>query len=108
MEYTLINPLIAVRDIHFGSTVIVAGIVFFDLIVVSATLRATDSQLGTTASTFRVRTALTLWICMALSIVSGFAWLCLLAARIVDRPIRDVIADGTVWIVLSKTQFGFA
>ncbi|HEY4815463.1 MAG TPA: copper homeostasis membrane protein CopD [Chthoniobacterales bacterium] len=108
MEYSLINPLVAVRDIHFGSTVIVAGIVFFDFFVASPTLRTTGSQLGTTAAALRTCTALALWISMALSIVSGIAWLCLLAARIVGKPIEDVIADDTVWIVLSQTQFGFA
>jgi putative copper resistance protein D len=107
MEHTLINPLIAVRDIHFGSTLIVAGIIFFDIIVASPTLRAMGSRLETTAVAFRVHTVLVLWISLALSIVSGFAWLCLLAAQIAGNPIGDVIADGTVWIVLSQTQFGF-
>ena len=108
MENTLINPLIAVRDIHFGSSVIVAGIVLFDLLVASPTLRAMGLRFGLTMAVFRVRTALALWISLALSIISGFAWLCLLAARIVGKPFGDVIADGTVWIVLSQTQFGFA
>jgi putative copper resistance protein D len=108
MQHTLINPLILVRDIHFGSTLIVAGIVFFDAIIASPTLRATGLRLKTTAAALRARTALVLWISLALSIVSGFAWLCLLAARIVGKPIGDVIADGTVWTVLSQTQFGFA
>jgi putative copper resistance protein D len=66
MEQTLINPLIAVRDIHFGSTVIVAGIVFFDVIIASPTLRAVGSRLETTAVAFRIRTALALWTSMAL------------------------------------------
>jgi putative copper resistance protein D len=108
MQHTLINPLIVVRDIHFGSTLIVAGIVFFDAIIASPTLQAMGSRLETTALAFRAHTALVLWISLALSILSGFAWLCLLAARIVGKPIGDVIADGTVWIVLSQTQFGFA
>ena len=108
MEQTLINPLIAVRDIHFGSTVIVAGIVFFDFIIASPTLRAMGSRLEMTAVAFSIRTALALWTSLALSIVSGLAWLCLLAARIVGKPVGDVIADGTVWIVLSQTHFGFA
>jgi copper resistance protein D len=108
MENTLINPLVAVRDIHFGSSVIVAGIVLFDLLVASPTLRAMGLRFGVTMAAFRGRTALALWISLALSIISGFAWLCLLAARIVGKPFGDVIADGTVWIVLSQTQFGFA
>jgi putative copper resistance protein D len=108
MEHTLSNPLIAVRDIHFGSTVIVAGIVFFDAIIASPTLRAMGSRLEMTAVAIRVHTALVVWTSLVLSITSGFVWLCLLAARITGKPIGDVIADGTVRIVLSQTQFGFA
>jgi copper resistance protein D len=105
----LTNPLIAVRDIHYGSSIIIAGIVFFDWLIASPTLRKADSRLvAASVAAFRSCTALVLWICLAVSIVSGFAWLCLLAARIVDQPVGDVIADGTVWIVLSQTHFGVA
>ena len=104
----MINPLIAVRDIHFGSSVIVAGIVFFDLFIASPTLRMVDLRLRATVAAFRVGTSRILWVSLALSIISGFAWLCLLAARIAGKPIGEVIADGTIWIVLSQTQFGFA
>jgi copper resistance protein D len=108
LEATLINPLIAVRDIHFGSSLMVAGIIFFNLLIAAPTLRRVDLRLRATVVVYRSRTAAALWICLALSIISGFAWLGLLAARIVDKPIGDVIADGTVWIVLTQTQFGFA
>jgi copper resistance protein D len=104
----LINPLIAVRDIHFGSSLMVAGIIFFNLLIASPTFRRVDLRLRATVVIYRSQTAAALWICLALSIISGFAWLCLLAARIADKPTGDVIADGTVWIVLSQTQFGFA
>jgi putative copper resistance protein D len=108
LEETLLNPLITVRDIHFGSSVIVAGIVFFDLFVASPALRPVDVRLKATIAAFTIRAAATLWISLAVSIVSGFAWLCLVAARIAGKPFADVLADGTVWIVLSQTQFGFA
>jgi putative copper resistance protein D len=108
LEDTLPNPLIAVRDIHFGSSVIVAGIVFFDLFVASPALRQVDLRIEATIAAFRIRTAATLWISLTVSIVSGFAWLCLVAARIAGKPFADVVADGTVWIVLLQTQFGFA
>jgi len=108
LEDTLLNPLIAVRDIHFGSSVIVAGIVFFDLFIASPALRQVDGRLEATVAAFRIRAAVTLWISLAVSIVSGLAWLGLLAARIVGKPFADVIADGTVWVVLTQTQFGFA
>jgi putative copper resistance protein D len=104
----LINPLIVVRDIHFASTVIVAGVVFFDLLIASPALRQAQVRLDATVAAFRIRTAAILGISVAVSIVSGFAWLCLVAARIGGKPLADVIADGTVWIVLSQTQFGFA
>ena len=102
------NPLVAVRDVHYGSSIIVAGIVFFDLLIASPTLRWMDLRLPATVAAFRARTAALLWICLALSIISGFGWLCLLAAGIVDEPVADVMADGTVWLVLLQTQFGFA
>jgi copper resistance protein D len=104
----LLNPLIATRDIHFGSSLIVAGIVFFDLFVASPALRQADVRPETTVATYRIRTMATLWVSLALSAVSGLAWLCLVAARIAGKPFANVIADGTVWIVLSRTQFGFA
>jgi copper resistance protein D len=108
LEDALLNPLIAVRDIHFGSTVIVAGIVFFDLFIASPALRQVDVRLGATVAAFRICAAVTQWISLAVSIVSGLAWLGLLAARIAGKPFADVMADGTVWIVLTQTQFGFA
>ncbi len=104
----MLNPLIAVRDIHFGSSVIVAGIIFFDLFIASPALRQVDVRLEATAAAFRIHTTAILWINLAISIISGLAWLGLLAARIASKPFADVIADGTAWIVLSQTQFGFA
>jgi putative copper resistance protein D len=103
----LINPLIAVRDIHFVSSVIVAGIVFFNHFIAAPVLRANMQVTGTAAS-FGDRTRRILWISLILSLASAFAWLCLLSARIVSKPVDEVIADGTIWTVLSRTQFGFA
>jgi copper resistance protein D len=104
----LTDLLIAVRDIHFGSSIIVAGIVFFNLLIASPTLRRADRRLVTTCAAFKGRITAALWAGLALSIISGFAWLCLLAGRIAGKPIDEVVTDGTVWIVLSQTQFGFA
>jgi putative copper resistance protein D len=108
VEDILINPLIAVRDIHFVSSVIVAGIVFFDLFVASPRFRAADLRCSAAVAMFRSRTTTILWICLVLSVLSGLAWLCLLSERIAGKPLGEVITDGTIWIVLSRTQFGFA
>jgi putative copper resistance protein D len=108
VEDVLINPLAAVRDIHFISSLMVVGIVFFDLFIASPVLRIGELRLPATTSCFSDRTTKLLWIALALSIVSALAWLCLLSARITGKPFDEVVADGTIWVVLSRTQFGFA
>jgi putative copper resistance protein D len=103
----MINPLIVVRDFHFASSVMVAGIAFFDLFIAMPVLRA-DSRLPLTESVFRDRLMKIFWVSLIVSIASAFAWLSLLSARIAGKPIDEVVADGTIWIVLWQTQFGLA
>jgi putative copper resistance protein D len=107
VEEILINPLIVVRDIHYATSVIVAGIVFFDLFIAAPVLQM-NLRLPATESFFRERTARILWISLAISIASALAWLCLVSARIAAKPVETVIADGTVWTVLLQTQFGLS
>ncbi len=107
MEKILLNPLIIVRDIHFASSVIVAGIIFFDLFIASPVL-GRNSRFQTSERSFRRTADRILWICVAFSVTSAFAWLCLLSTRIVHKPLDEVLTDGTVWTMLSQTQFGFA
>jgi putative copper resistance protein D len=106
-ESILSNLLIAVRDIHFASSVIVAGIVFFDWLIVAPVFGA-DLRLPATFSAFTETSQRILWLSLGVSIVSALAWLCLLSTRIAGKPFEQVIADGTIWIVLSRTQFGIA
>jgi putative copper resistance protein D len=108
VEDILINPLAAVRDIHFVSSLIIAGIVFFDLVIASPVFRMAHWRLPATRSSFSDRASKLTWIALALSILSALAWLCLVSARIAGKPFDEIVADGTVWIVLSRTQFGFA
>ena len=103
----MIDPLIIVRDVHFASSVIVAGIVFFDLFIASPVLRQ-NSRFRTSERSFRKTAERILWICLAFSVISALAWLCLLSMRIVHKSLDEVVTDGTVWTVLSNTQFGFA
>ena len=103
----LINPLVIVRDFHLASTLIVAGIIFFDLFIAAPLWRAMPPFRAAQAR-FQSSTGKILWISLAVSIASALAWLCLLAMRIGRKDLSDVIGDGTVWLVLSQTQFGFA
>ena len=101
------SALVIVRDIHFASSVIVAGVVFFDLFVASPVLRS-DLRFSKAQFYFREAAGNIFWISLALSMASAVAWLCLLSMRITGKAFGNVIADGTIWIVLSQTQFGFA
>jgi copper resistance protein D len=103
----LINPLIIVRDIHFASSVILAGIAFFDWLIASLVLRR-HFRTQAAERCFRDTIGRVFWICLALSLLSALAWLCLLSARIAGKALAAVISDGTVWKVLSNTQFGHA
>jgi putative copper resistance protein D len=107
VRHTVINPLIVVRDIHFASSVIVAGIFFFDLLIAAPVLR-TVLRLPLTESSSRNWALKILWIGLTVSIASALAWLALLSARITGKPLDEVVADGTIWIVLWQTQFGLA
>jgi putative copper resistance protein D len=103
----LIDPFIAVRAVHFATTALVAGGVFFECLVAEPALRASSGSLSAIVILFRARMACILWISLALAVISGAAWLLLLAADIVDRPLIEVISDGTAWIVLTQTRVGF-
>jgi copper resistance protein D len=107
VENILIDPLIVVRDIHFASSVVVAGIVSFDLFIAAPALWA-DLRLPATATSFGKITQRILWVSLSISFVSALAWLGLLSSRIAGKPFDEVVASGTLWIILSRTQFGMA
>jgi putative copper resistance protein D len=101
------DPLVAVRAVHLAATALVAGIVFFEWLVAGPALRWTGDS-ASIAILFRARMARILWASLALAVISGVAWLILLAADIVDRPLIEVIFDGTAWTVLTHTRFGIS
>jgi putative copper resistance protein D len=107
MESMLINPLVIVRDIHLASTVIVAGVIFFDIFIATPVWR-TMPPFRATRGRFESSCGTILWIALALSIASALAWLVLVSMRIGHSGFGDVITGGTVWLVLSQTQFGLA
>jgi putative copper resistance protein D len=103
----LINPLVITRDVHFASSVILAGILSFDAFIAAPVLQW-KSPLNATLSRFRGTTRKILLPCLGVSIASAIVWLCLLSIRIAGRPLEEVIADGTIWTVVAHTQFGLA
>lgn len=99
------EPLVAVRAIHYVATALAAGIVFFEWLVAGPSLPA--GQSSQLMIRFRDRMALCLWLSLAVAVISAAAWLLLVAANIVERPLSEVVQDGTAWTVFTETRFGF-
>jgi putative copper resistance protein D len=100
------DPLIWLRAIHFAATMMVTGGVLFHAFIAEPAFRAAD---GTrVAALVRARLAVMVWIGLTAAVVSGAAWLVLLAERMSEQSLAEVLGQGTVWTVLSETDFGSA
>jgi putative copper resistance protein D len=97
-------PLIILRAIHFASSVVLAGTMVFGILVAGPVL----PRAGVDSSLSRWRGQLTriAWISLAIAVVSGAAWLVVLAANIGRWPLSTVLADDMIWSVLMRTRFG--
>jgi len=100
----VIDPLILTRSIHFGTTVLASGTVGFLVLVAEPAVRAAGTPAGWLA--LRRRLTLTVWLALALAVLSGLAWLVLLAAEIYGATIVEVWLNGGVWQVATDTRFG--
>jgi putative copper resistance protein D len=106
VEHGLIDPLIAVRAIHFAATVMAAGAVLFACCVAEPAFRTAADAPSRVVQSFRARLSALLLVALGFAVVSGAGWWLLLAGSIDDRPAGEAIADGTAWIVLTQTRFG--
>jgi copper resistance protein D len=97
------EPLIFVRAVHFAATVLTSGTVAFIVLVTEPT-----APLKKTAGFVALRRHLVMliWIALAIAILSGAAWLVLLASDILGASIADVCLHGGIWPVLADTRFG--
>jgi copper resistance protein D len=100
------EPLIWVRALHFGATMMVMGGVFFHAFVAGPALRGCDHTL--VAARVRFQRALIGWLALAVTILSGAAWLVLQAEQMSDLALAQVFREGAVQTVLSDTDFGHA
>jgi copper resistance protein D len=106
LEPMLSFPLIGVRIVHFASTVMIAGIFLFLVFVEAPALGKDRDRTWPTVAAFHSRLLGIAWLSLAISIASGAAWLLILATKITGSTLAQVISDGTVWTVLTRTQFG--
>ena len=102
----MIDPLILVRSIHIAATVLATGTVAFLVLVAEPAARAMTASRPADHSAFCERLILLVFSALALAIVSGAAWLVLVAADIYGAPIIEVCLHGGVMSVLTDTRFG--
>jgi copper resistance protein D len=99
------DPLVYVRAVHFAATITVAGVAFFVVFIAEPAFHAFGTVTPLPAI-IRHRLTWLAWIGLLLTVLSGAAWLVLVAASISDRSLADVLSENIVWIVLSETDFG--
>ena len=97
------GPLVAVRAIHFAATLMLAGTVIFGALISGPVLRWTEDAASAALRSRLLRIA---WLGFGVAMISGVAWLVLLAAQISDRAPAQVFSAGILEPVLFHTTFG--
>jgi putative copper resistance protein D len=92
--------LIVARALHIGATLLLEGCMVFAAFVAP---RASYGGRDVTFHRFLRWTIAANWI---VCILSGAAWLLLLAAMLADSSVTGALTDGTAWTLLTQTQFG--
>src|SRR5262245_1045165 len=94
------DPLILVRGVHFAATLLASGTVAFTVLV------AEPAGTKVQAEQFQRRLSVLTWVGLVVTILSGAAWLVLLASDILGPPLVDISLYGGIWPVLFDTRFG--
>ena len=99
------DPMIWVRVLHFAATVMVVGANFFLIFVAEPAFRRLQNN-GVVAAIVRSQLAWIVWMSIAIVLISGAAWLVLQSQQMSDLSLVAVFSEGTVWTVLTQTDFG--
>src|SRR5262245_4596116 len=95
------DPLIFVRGVHFAATLAACGTVSFVALMAPSVSKPPAGFLP-----LRNQLTMLIWLALAIAVVSGAAWLVLLAADITGATIAEVCLHGGAWPVLFDTRFG--
>src|SRR6478735_7784973 len=96
------DPLILVRGVHFAATLLAGGTVaLMALVAEPAGAKLRNGLVG-----LRREFAAMTWLALAAAIISGAAWLLLLASDILGASLADICLHGGAWPVLFDTRFG--
>ena len=99
------DPLIYVRAIHFAATITVAGAVFFIVFMAEPTFRNAASGARMPAIV-RYGLVWIAWSGLVVTVVSGVAWLVLVAQSISDCSLSETLTTDVLGTVLLQTGFG--
>jgi len=88
------EPLILARFIHFTATLTAGGTIWFALLVPRPIPAPLDRRLRLLAL-----------VALALAVLSGLAWLALVAADVLGIPLTEV-TPGSAWPVITDIRFG--
>lgn len=97
----LFDPLILTRGVHFAATVLAGGTVAFMTLVVPRDLAAAPAY-----ATLRRRLMWLAWGALALCVLSGAAWLALVASNILGVALSEIWRNGGLQSVVADTRFG--
>src|SRR2546421_10846798 len=97
-----LDGLVAVRTIHLLSSALVAGALMFASIVAEPAFRSVSDSGPVLADRFRKGAARLVSLALGLAVLSGAAWLVLVARRIGG----DAALAETAWTLLTQTPFG--
>ncbi len=97
------EPLIYARVFHLAATIAVAGVAWFFVLVAGPAFRTADMGMPRAV---RRQLAWIGFIGLLVTVLSGAAWLLLVAQSMSERPLADVLSEGIFWTVLSETTFG--
>jgi copper resistance protein D len=97
------EPLVVVRAVHLAAILLLTGVFAFRCFVAAPAFRAKS---GTDLEGGLRRLAWAVWAALAFAVISGAAWLVLLAGEIGDVPPVEALSDGFAWTGLMQTTFG--
>ena len=96
------DPLIYIRSIHFAATLLASGTAAFLVLVAEPA----GTKLRADFAALRYQLVVLIWLALAVAVVSGAAWLVVLASNILGASLADVCLHGGAWPVLVDTRFG--
>jgi putative copper resistance protein D len=99
------DPLAWARAIHLLSSALVTGTLLFDRFVAEPAFRCAADLGSAPLGRFRNLSARLVLFGLVVALVSGAAWLVLLAQRIGGQPLTEAVGE-TAWSLLTQTQFG--